>query len=121
MRTTPEGCVKCTGILSMGSDYYHEGMGPLCSRCYIEFILAEKCVFPRLRDECRWKAMHHGQETRCERNAMKLSDVIKVWDILHIRDTGEIGFCDLEQAIEKVMGIENDISGCEQIASDTEA
>jgi len=41
---------------------------------------------------------------------MKLTDVIKVWDQLHVKDTGEIGYCDLERAIESVVGIENDVS-----------
>lgn len=43
---------------------------------------------------------------------MKLSKVIEVWDILHVRDIGELGYCDLERAIEVVEGIENDIPGC---------
>ena len=29
---------------------------------------------------------------------MKLTQLIKAWDILHIRDVGEIGFCDFDQA-----------------------
>ena len=41
---------------------------------------------------------------------MKLSEVIKIWDELHKRDVGDICFCDLENIIEKVVGIENDIS-----------
>ena len=41
---------------------------------------------------------------------MKLSEVIEVWELLHSRDTGEVGYCDLEHAIESVVGIENDIS-----------
>ncbi len=44
---------------------------------------------------------------------MKLSDVMKVWEILHVKDVGEIGFCDLDQAIDKVIGVENDIAGCQ--------
>ncbi len=42
---------------------------------------------------------------------MKLTALIKVWDILHTKDTGEIGFCDLENALKEA-GIEviNDIS-----------
>jgi len=40
---------------------------------------------------------------------MKLSDVIKIWDELHKKDTGEIGFCDLEKEIDRVVGIDNDI------------
>ena len=41
---------------------------------------------------------------------VKLSDIIKIWDILHIENTGDIGFCDLEKAIDEVVGVENDIS-----------
>ena len=43
---------------------------------------------------------------------MKLTEVIKVWDELHVKDTGELGYCDLEKAIEKVVGIRNDVPGC---------
>lgn len=42
---------------------------------------------------------------------IKLSDIIKIWEILHRKDTGELGYCDLEQAIEQVDEIENDIPG----------
>lgn len=38
-----------------------------------------------------------------------LSEVIKVWDLLHTKDTGELGFCDLEGAVDTVIGIKNDI------------
>jgi hypothetical protein len=40
---------------------------------------------------------------------MKLSDVIKVWDILHTQNIGTLGYCDLEKAIENIVGIENDL------------
>lgn len=40
---------------------------------------------------------------------MKLTDIIEIWDRLHIVDTGELGYCDLEKAIEEVVGIKNDI------------
>ncbi len=40
---------------------------------------------------------------------MKLTKVMEVWEELHIKDTGNIGFADLEQAIEKVVGVENDV------------
>lgn len=43
---------------------------------------------------------------------MKLTDVIKIWDELHVKDTGETGFCDLDKAIETVVGVENDVPGC---------
>ena len=41
---------------------------------------------------------------------MKLSKVIQIWEELHKKDTGEVGYCDLETAIEGVDGIENDIN-----------
>lgn len=31
---------------------------------------------------------------------IKLSVLIKIWDVLHLKSTGEIGFCDLCDAIE---------------------
>lgn len=30
-----------------------------------------------------------------------LTDVIAIWDVLHVHDTGDIGYCDLEAAIEE--------------------
>ncbi len=42
---------------------------------------------------------------------MKLTDVIAVWDLLHVKDTGELGYCDLEHAIEEVVGVEDDVPG----------
>lgn len=38
---------------------------------------------------------------------MKLSDVIKVWDELHLKDVGDLGYCDLERAVEKIVGVEH--------------
>ena len=38
---------------------------------------------------------------------MKLQEIIDVWDELHVKDTGELGFCDLANAVEKVVGITN--------------
>jgi len=38
-----------------------------------------------------------------------LTDIIKIWEELHIKDTGDIGFCDLEKAIDKICGVKNDI------------
>ncbi len=40
---------------------------------------------------------------------MKLTDVIAVWDKLHAQDTGELVYCDLEAAVEEVVGVENDV------------
>ncbi len=40
---------------------------------------------------------------------MKLSQLIDTWNILHVTDTGDIGFGDLESALEKSgVVIEND-------------
>ncbi len=42
---------------------------------------------------------------------MKLTELIKVWNILHVKDTGEIGFCDLENALKEAgIKVINDIS-----------
>jgi len=38
---------------------------------------------------------------------MTLQEIIAVWDELHVKDTGELGFCDLADAVEKVVGITN--------------
>jgi len=40
---------------------------------------------------------------------MKLTKVIEVWDSLHVKNVGELGYCDLEKAIEDAVGIENDV------------
>ena len=44
---------------------------------------------------------------------MKLSEVIAIWDKLHIKDIGELCFFELADAIEEVAGIVNDIPGCQ--------
>ena len=46
---------------------------------------------------------------------MKLSKLIRVWEILHQKDTGDIGFCDLCNAIMTVEPEENDIACCQPI------
>ena len=44
---------------------------------------------------------------------MKLSKLVAVWEILHQRDTGDMGFCDMVDALEKCgVVIENDLAGC---------
>jgi len=48
---------------------------------------------------------------------MKLSELIKVWEILHQGDLGELGFCDLADVIERVVGLEKDISLCQPSAN----
>jgi hypothetical protein len=40
---------------------------------------------------------------------VKLTEVMAVWEHLHVRDTGDIGFCDLDRAIDAVVGVENDV------------
>ena len=43
-------------------------------------------------------------------STIKLTELIKVWDILHIRDVGDMGFCDLDSALESAgITIINDI------------
>ena len=49
---------------------------------------------------------------------MKLSQLIALWDILHRGNTGDIGFCDLVDAVEKVVEVENDISPCQPRRND---
>lgn len=49
-----------------------------------------------------------------EVSKVRLTELIKVWDILHVKDTGEIGFCDLDNALQKAgVIIHNDVSGCQ--------
>lgn len=40
---------------------------------------------------------------------MKLTDVMRIWDILQSKNCGELGYCDIESAIEAVVGIQEDI------------
>ena len=43
---------------------------------------------------------------------MKLTQLIEVWEALTIHDTGDLGFCDLEAALEEAgVVIINDIPG----------
>jgi len=49
--------------------------------------------------------------------SMKLTEVIEVWEKLHTRDTGEIGFCYLERAIDEAVGVQNDINSCQPSTS----
>ncbi len=56
------------------------------------------------------------KEEKGER-AMKLSQLIAVWDILHKNDTGAMGFCDLDSALTACgIEVENDI--CPEQPSD---
>lgn len=42
---------------------------------------------------------------------MKLSTLIKAWKILYVKDTGEIRFCDLDEALQEAgEDIQNDMS-----------
>jgi len=42
---------------------------------------------------------------------VKLSEVIAIWDLLQRKNMhGQLDFCDLEKAVDKVIGVENDIS-----------
>jgi len=47
---------------------------------------------------------------------MLLSEIIKVWDIIHVLNVGELGFCDLEKAISEVVKVENDCLNLNEIA-----
>jgi hypothetical protein len=40
---------------------------------------------------------------------MELSKIILIWDELHLKNTGDICFSDLEKAIDKIVGVKNDI------------
>ena len=40
---------------------------------------------------------------------MKLTEVIAIWDELHNKHVGDLGYPDLERAVEKVVGIEDDV------------
>lgn len=44
---------------------------------------------------------------------MTLTQLIAAWDLLHVKDTGELGFCDLQKALEEV-GVEiiNNVLPC---------
>lgn len=43
---------------------------------------------------------------------MRLTQLIAAWDILHLKDTGEMGFCDLDKALtDSGVVIENDAAG----------
>lgn len=46
---------------------------------------------------------------------MKLSKLVEIWEILHKQDTGELGFCDLVDAVEEVDTVQNDLSSYQPI------
>lgn len=46
---------------------------------------------------------------------MKLSELIKIWDIIHVKNIGHLGFCDLEKAVDETVGILNDCVSLEVI------
>ncbi len=39
---------------------------------------------------------------------MKLNDVVKIWDLIQYKDIGELEFCDLQNAVDQVVGIEKE-------------
>jgi len=54
--------------------------------------------------------------SRVMANRIKLSEVIKIWDLIHVKDIGELNYCDLYNAVEKVVGeVENDCRTLEEI------
>jgi len=45
---------------------------------------------------------------------VKLSQLIKAWDILHAMDVGKVDFCDIGNALTQAgVIIENDCSSCQ--------
>ena len=40
---------------------------------------------------------------------MKLTEIMAVWEILHVKDVGDLGYCDLQDAIEKVCAAQDDV------------
>lgn len=50
---------------------------------------------------------------------MRLTDVIKIWDKLHLKDTGDIGYSDLEKAIGEIVGLENDVPVSQPVSPET--
>jgi hypothetical protein len=42
---------------------------------------------------------------------VKLSEVITIWEKIHGKDCGELGYCDLEKAVEETVGILGDVPG----------
>ncbi len=60
-----------------------------------------------------YEVMTRRQATELRSKKMLLSDVIKVWDAIHMNDCGEMGFADLERAIDAVVGVENDCASVE--------
>ena len=49
---------------------------------------------------------------------MKLSNIVKIWDILNTKDTGELGLCHLADAIDEVVGTQNDLPKTQPIMID---
>ena len=53
--------------------------------------------------------------------SIKLSEVLAIWDEMsRIAPTAVKGFCDLDKACEKVVGVENDISPCQPVEASAE-
>jgi len=41
---------------------------------------------------------------------MLMSQLVRAWELLHVKNTGDIGFCDLEAALELAgVELENDV------------
>lgn len=41
---------------------------------------------------------------------IKQSEIIIVWDILHRKNTGDVGYSDLDEAMSEVLGVEMDVA-----------
>ena len=53
---------------------------------------------------------------------MKLSQLLKAWDMLHVMDVGEVGLCDLDKALtEAGVIIENDCNPCQPASQQADA
>ena len=44
-----------------------------------------------------------------KKNIIDLSDIVKIWKILHLKNTSDIGFNELKKILKKVFEIRNDI------------
>jgi len=53
-----------------------------------------------------------------EKSKIRLTEIIELWEILHVKDTGELGYCDLEQAVDQVLSVQNDVTGYNPPASE---
>ena len=79
----------------------------------LKYLLGWAWAGPLEREVQTQEFFISNEISEIEGEIMKLTDVIKIWDIIHTLDLGTLGYCDLEAAIEKVVGVENDVPGCQ--------